>query len=85
MPGGPDRRDYHVSFAKAREYLGYRAKNRIEDGVIEIQNAIRGNVLSNTPACNTVKWYKMLLNDPLQGLHIPTVAEETMAVFPLPK
>lgn len=87
MPGGLDRRDYHVSFAKAREYFGFNAKHRIEDAVIEIQSAIAGDVLRNTPACNTVKWYKMLLADPLQGLNIPIAAEDPVAspsVFPIP-
>ncbi|MCC0804941.1 SDR family oxidoreductase [Methylobacterium sp. W2] len=89
MPGGLDRRDYHVSFAKAREDFGFSAKHRIEDAVIEIQNAIEAKILRNTPACNTVKWYKMLLADPLQGLSLPLAAEETVAaspnVFPRPQ
>lgn len=71
LPGGPDRRDYHVSFAKAERALGFRASLTVEEAVVEIERAIRGKRLSNTPACYTVHWYRRLLAERGPGLRLP--------------
>jgi nucleoside-diphosphate-sugar epimerase len=69
--GGPDRRDYHVSFSKAERAFGFVAGLTIDDAVLEIAGAIRAKRLSDTPACHTVKWYSQLLSKPGHGLRLP--------------
>ncbi|GJE01706.1 NAD-dependent epimerase/dehydratase family protein [Methylobacterium isbiliense] len=70
-PGGPDRRDYHVAFAKAERSFGFTAGLTIGEAVVEIAAAIRAKRLSDTPACHTVRWYRDLLSRPGHGLRLP--------------
>lgn len=58
--GDADHRSYRVSFAKI-ELLGYRARFSAEDGVAEIVQALEDGRLANTEKCNTLDWYKKLV------------------------
>ena len=60
VPDDSDKRDYHISFSKASSVLQFKPKNSIEDGAIEIYEAlIKGDCTLNE-STSTVKWYKRL-------------------------
>lgn len=44
---GGDMRDFHVSFNKIREILGFETHFTIEDGVREVLNALRTGIIDN--------------------------------------
>ena len=44
---GGDMRDFHVSFDKIREILGFETHFTIEDGVREVLNALRTGIIDN--------------------------------------
>ena len=44
---GGDMRDIRVSFEKIRQVLGYSTEYTVDDGIREVLNAIRSNVISN--------------------------------------
>lgn len=56
-PDDPDRRDYKVSFGKARASLGFVAERSIADGVREIYDALKMGQVENGPKASTVRWY----------------------------
>ena len=63
--GDPDRRSYRVSFRKAREVLGFKARFTIADGAREVWRALEGGLVDpDDPKTITVKWYKELLENP---------------------
>ncbi len=61
--GDPDRRSYQVSFAKARNVLGFEAKYTPADAVKEIEMALAQGLVTDDLKTKTVEWYKHLLND----------------------
>lgn len=40
-------RDFHVSFKKVREKLGFEARLNVEDGVREVLQALRSGIIDN--------------------------------------
>lgn len=44
---GGDMRDFHVSFEKIREELGFETRFTVEDGVREVLNALRSGIIDN--------------------------------------
>jgi len=44
---GGDMRDFHISYKKIQEVLGFEAKRTIEDGVREVLHALRGGIIDN--------------------------------------
>jgi nucleoside-diphosphate-sugar epimerase len=44
---GGDMRDFHVSFKKVRQKLGFETKLNVEDGVREVLHAIRSGIIEN--------------------------------------
>ena len=44
---GGDMRDFHVSFKKVREKLGFEARLNVEDGVREVLQALRSGIIDN--------------------------------------
>jgi nucleoside-diphosphate-sugar epimerase len=44
---GGDMRDFHVSYKKIREILGFETQFTIEDGVREVLNALRTGIIDN--------------------------------------
>lgn len=61
-PDDPDRRDYNVSFAKAKRQLGFEALTSIEDGVREVYDALKYGKVDFTPRTVTVNWYRSILD-----------------------
>lgn len=61
-PDDPDRRDYNVSFAKAKQVLGFAASNSIADGAREIYEALKMGLVENGPKTSTVRWYRNVLD-----------------------
>jgi nucleoside-diphosphate-sugar epimerase len=60
VPDDSDKRDYHISFSKALSVLQFEAKTSIENGAVEIYDAlIRGDCTLNE-STSTLKWYKRL-------------------------
>jgi nucleoside-diphosphate-sugar epimerase len=60
-PDDPDRRDYNVSFAKAKQVLGFEAQHSIADGTREIYEALKMGVVENGPKTSTVRWYRNVI------------------------
>lgn len=44
---GGDMRDFHISYEKIREKLGFEVEKNIEDGVREVLNALRIGIIDN--------------------------------------
>jgi len=61
-PDDPDRRDYNVCFAKAKQQLGFEAEHTIAAGVREIYEALKTGAVENGPKTSTVKWYRNVLD-----------------------
>lgn len=61
-PDDPDRRDYNLSFAKAKRMLGFEAQTTVEDGVREVYDALKYGRVEFTPKTVTVSWYRSILN-----------------------
>lgn len=54
-----DRRDYHVSFAKIRNELGFRPSHTVRDGIVEIQAALADGRIRDYRDCRYSN-YKVL-------------------------
>jgi nucleoside-diphosphate-sugar epimerase len=61
-PDDPDRRNYNVSFAKAKQQLGFEAQRSIGDGAREIYEALKVGAVENGPKSSTVKWYRNVID-----------------------
>jgi nucleoside-diphosphate-sugar epimerase len=61
-PDDADRRDYNVSFAKAKRVLGFEPINSIADGAREIYEALKMGLVENGPRTSTVRWYRNVLD-----------------------
>jgi nucleoside-diphosphate-sugar epimerase len=63
IPDDPDKRTYNVSFAKIKQTLGFEARTRVHEGIVEIKQALeRGQVSGDDATCYTLQWYKSLLD-----------------------
>jgi nucleoside-diphosphate-sugar epimerase len=60
-PDDADKRNYHVSFTKAKQVLDYEAKTSVEDGVREVYNALKYGLVECTRKTVTVNWYRSIL------------------------
>lgn len=61
-PDDPDRRNYSVSFDKAKRVLGFEATTTIEEGVREIYDALKYGRVEGSAKTSTVDWYRTILN-----------------------
>jgi nucleoside-diphosphate-sugar epimerase len=61
--GDPDVRSYRVSFAKARDELGFRPKHTPASAAREIEQGLRDGTLDDGPKTRTVDWYRHLAAD----------------------
>jgi nucleoside-diphosphate-sugar epimerase len=61
-PDDVDRRDYTVSFAKAKRLLGYEAQTTVDAGVREVYDALKYGKVDFTPKTVTVSWYRSILD-----------------------
>jgi nucleoside-diphosphate-sugar epimerase len=59
-----DHRSYFASFKKIEDVLGFTTDYSIQDGAIEIYNALKNNQISDDIKTKTVEWYKYLLKNP---------------------
>lgn len=60
-PDDSDKRDYNVDFTKAQDQIGFTAQKSIQDGVVEIYNALKSGNVDTGIKTVTVQWYKNLL------------------------
>lgn len=60
-PDDPDKRSYRVSFDKARKILGFRTKKTIDDGIIEIRDALERGEITDDIRTNTSWYYRYLI------------------------
>jgi len=61
-PDDADRRNYNVSFAKAKRVLGFEAQNSVESGAQEIYDALKYGKIDYSPKTVTVNWYRAILD-----------------------
>jgi len=62
IPDDPDKRTYNLSFSKIRQRLGFQAKTKVHEGIVEIKQALeRGLVHGDDPTCYTLQWYTALI------------------------
>jgi nucleoside-diphosphate-sugar epimerase len=62
IPDDLDKRTYNVSFAKIKQMLGFEARTKVHEGIVEIKQALdRGQISADDPTCYTLQWYKSLL------------------------
>lgn len=60
-PGGADKRDYSVTFDRAREVLGFSASVGVPEGVLEIHRALLANQVERGLITKTVAWYSHII------------------------
>jgi nucleoside-diphosphate-sugar epimerase len=60
-PDDPDKRNYKVSFSKAARSLDLQSRHSVNDGVVEIYEAMKFGKISATAETSTVGWYKTIL------------------------
>jgi len=58
--GDPDKRSYRVNYDKIQQRLGWTARHGLEDGVIEIIEALEQGRIDRTPETITLDWYQNL-------------------------
>jgi nucleoside-diphosphate-sugar epimerase len=62
IPDDPDKRTYHLSFAKIKQRLGFEPAIRVHEGIVEIKQALdRGVISGDDPTFYTLQWYRSLL------------------------
>lgn len=61
-PDNDDKRNYNVSFDKAKRLLDFEAKTSVEDGVREIYDALKYGRVEYGPKTVTVNWYRTILD-----------------------
>ena len=60
-PDDSDKRDYNVDFTNAQDQIGFTAQRSIQEGVIEIYNALKSGNVDTGIKTVTVQWYKNIL------------------------
>jgi nucleoside-diphosphate-sugar epimerase len=60
-PDDSDKRDYNVDFTKAQDQIGFTAQRSIQEGVVEIYNALKSGNVDTGIKTVTVQWYKNIL------------------------
>jgi len=60
VPDDSDKRDYHISFTKASAVLQFEAQISIEDGALEIYDALIRGLCIRDESTSTLRWYKRL-------------------------
>jgi nucleoside-diphosphate-sugar epimerase len=60
-PDNPDKRNYSISFQKAKDVLGYVATTTVEDGIREVYDALKYGRIEHNPKTVTVGWYRSIL------------------------
>jgi len=60
-PDDADKRDYNVSFDKAKELIGFEAKTSVNAGIKEIYFALKSGDVDFGTRTVTVQWYRNIL------------------------
>jgi len=60
-PDDADKRDYNVSFEKAKNIINFEAKFSVKQGIKEIYSALKSGSVDTGPKTVTVKWYRHIL------------------------
>jgi nucleoside-diphosphate-sugar epimerase len=60
-PDDADKRDYNVSFEKAKKIINFEAKFSVKQGINEIYSALKSGSVDTGPKTVTVKWYRHIL------------------------
>jgi nucleoside-diphosphate-sugar epimerase len=58
--GDPDKRSYQLSFKKIRDTLNWQPKMTLDNGVVEILDALENNQLEKNSQTLTLEWYRQL-------------------------
>lgn len=61
-PDDPDRRNYHVNFDKITRVLNFKPAKTVEDGIVEIKEALDRGQITDTLQTRTLDYYKYLIN-----------------------
>ena len=61
-PDDPDPRNYHVNFDKITNILGYKTEKTIDDGIVEIKEALDAGLAKDDATTRTVEYYKYLIS-----------------------
>lgn len=61
-PDDPDKRDYHVSFAKIKKILKYEPKKSVSDSIKEIKEALEKSIITDSLKTKTVNYYQYLID-----------------------
>jgi len=59
--GSPDKRSYRVDFSKIKKTLNFSPSYTARDGAVEVYNALKDGIVTETPKTKTVEWYKRLI------------------------
>lgn len=63
IPDDPDKRTYNLSFDKIRQRLGFEARTKVHEGIVEIKQALdRGLISGDDPTTYTLQWYRSLID-----------------------
>lgn len=62
LPDNPDPRSYHVNFDKIKKTFNYSTKKTIDDGIIEIKDALEKGKIQDGIKTRTVDFYKHLIS-----------------------
>lgn len=60
-PDDDDKRNYNVNFSKMNDELNYKADTQVNEGVVEIYDALKNGRVDTGPKTVTVQWYKNIL------------------------
>lgn len=61
VPEDPDQRSYHVSFEKAVKYLAFKTNKHVEDGILEIKDALVKGEITDDLRTKTFNYYQYLM------------------------
>ena len=62
LPDNSDPRSYNVSFDKIKKAFNYSTRKTIDDGIIEIKEALEKGKIKDNIKTRTVDYYKQLIN-----------------------
>jgi nucleoside-diphosphate-sugar epimerase len=58
-----EKRTYNLAFGKIKQRLGFEAKTKVQEGIVEIMRALEhGTINGDDPTCYTLEWYKAQLD-----------------------
>jgi nucleoside-diphosphate-sugar epimerase len=58
-----EKRTYNLAFGKIKQRLGFEAKTKVQEGIVEITHALEhGTINGDDPTCYTLEWYKAQLD-----------------------